>query len=413
MSNGTIIRREGKRGTSYLLKYDGPRDPATGRRHQLYKTVRGSLRDAQRELRRLLGQLDDGTHVDPHKLTVAEWLTSWLRDHASTAIGAKSRERYGDMINLHVIPRIGAGPLIKLTPPTIQRLYSDLLTSGRRPRLTAADGPAQPAGLAPATVLYVHRVLHLALSTAVRQRLLPRNPAEDVTPPRPAALRSSGVDGDGTEKMRALERDQLDTLLCAFRGSSLFPIVAVAAGTGMRRGEVLALRWSDVDLDRATIRVARSVEDTKAEGIRFKAPKTKQSRRTIGIDPGLVALLRAEWRRQAEEALKLGIRLAPDHLVFPKSPVALTTPRPPRYVTHDFVARAAKAGFAGLRFHDLRHTHATLLLIGGVPINAVAQRLGHSSPVVTLTVYGHVLRRAEDQAVAVAGSLLATALQDA
>ena len=178
----------------------------------------------------------------------------------------------------------------------------------------------------------------------------------------------------------------------------------------MRRGEVLALRRSDLNLDARTIRIERSVEETNSKGVRFKAPKNRSSKRTISIDAGLAAFLRAHLARQAEDALKLGTPPTPDWLIFPKSIAAPTTPIRPRNVSKRFSDLAERLGFPGLRFHDLRHTHATLLLTAGVPINAVSQRLGHSTPVITLKVYGHVLRRAEDQAVAVSGALLEGAL---
>lgn len=402
MSNGSIIKRDGKRGVAWLLKYDGPRDPATGKRRQLYKTVKGTRKDAEVELRRLLGSIDGGTHIDPHKITVAEWIETWLRDHAAGRVSEKTIERYGELLRLHVAPVIGGAQLLRLSAPTVQAMYTTL-----RAGVDAATGGKR--ALAEQTILHVHRVLSQALATAVRQRLVPRNPIDDVAAPRP---RAGAVDGE--KEIRALEREELDRLLRGFKGRTLFPIVAVAAATGMRRGEVLALRWSEVDLDGLTIKVERSLEDTKAKGVRVKAPKTRGSRRTIGIDPGLAALLKVEQKRQAELAISLGLRKEDREgaLVFPSSPLAPATPRRPRAVTKEFACQVAALGFKHVRLHDLRHTHATLLLLAGVPINAVAERLGHSSPVVTLTVYGHVLRRAEDKAVAVSGSLLAAALSE-
>lgn len=287
-------------------------------------------------------------------------------------------------------------------------MSTELLVSGRRAR-GAEENRTQPAGLAAATVLYCHRILSLALSTAVRQRLLPRNPCADATPPRVPRAESTSA---GKKKIRALDRDHLHKLLPGFKGSALFPIVAVAAATGACRGEILGMTWSAIDFEAKELRILQSLEDTAAHGLRLKEPKTESSRRTIGIDAGPAALLRSERRRQAEEALKFGLRLPADALMFPRRPYEPTLSREPRHVTKTFSDRAAKRGFSGLRFHDLRHTHATLLLQAGVPINAVAQRLGHASSVVTLEVYGHVLKQAEDRAVSVAGSLLASALAD-
>lgn len=390
--SGSIIKREGKRGLAWLLKYDAPRADGAPRR-QLYKWVKGARKDAERELRALLGQIDDGTHIDPNKVTVAEWIETWLRDHAAPRTAAKTHERYSELFRLHVAPRIGGTRLLKLTPPTIQALYAEL-RSGEGKRALSGQ-----------TILHVHRQLKQALKAAVRQRIIPRNPADDVDTPRRDAQ------ADKADAIRALEQKQLDALLLGFKDHSLFPIVVTAAGTGMRRGELLALRWSDIDFERLTIRVERSVEDTKAKGIRIKPPKTRSSRRTIGIDPGLAAMLKVELARHAEIAIQCGLTKEQriDALAFPSSPATPAVPRHPRGVTKSFARQTADLGFA-IRLHDLRHTHATLLLTAGVPLNAVSQRLGHASPSITLNVYGHVLRKAEDQAVAVAGSLLASAL---
>ena len=411
MSAGSIIRREGKTGVSWLLKYEGPRDAATGQRRQLYKTIRASKREAERELRRLLSEIDGGMHVDPHKTTLAQWIDIWIRDHATPTVAAKTVERYGELMRLHVAPAIGSTALLRITPPMIQTMLTKCMTMVAMP----LDGPIPPkrpvTALSGQTTLHVYRCLSNCLSAAVRQRVLSRNPCDDVTPPRPRA--TGGTEEDGDAHIRALERDDLDRLMKGFKGRALFPIVAVAASTGMRRGEILALRWSDIDLDGCTIKIERSVEDTAEHGIRIKAPKTKGSRRTIGIDPALAAMLRGIRAQYAELSLAIGVRLGNDWLAFPGSPDAPATPRAPRAVTKEFSRRAKALGFSELRLHDLRHTHATLLLMAGVPINAVAARLGHASAVVTLGVYGHVLRRAEDQAVSVSAGLLKGVLDGA
>lgn len=273
-------------------------------------------------------------------------------------------------------------------------------------------------------MLHIHRVISRCLSKATQMRMIPRNPAVDVDAPKPNANKTGDLEsGDKTEAIEneddidafendhnAIDRERLDTLLRGFQGRALFPIVATAAGTGMRRSEILALRWSDINFETKTVRITRSVEDTKEGGIRFKRPKNKKSNRSIGIDAGLVRLLRSHRARQGEDALKLGIRPSADALVFPRSPIEPTMPRRPRGVTKEFRKAADKLGFVGFRFHDLRHTHATLLLEAGVPINSVSHRLGHASAMITLTVYAHALPNSKAQAAVVAGSLLEGAL---
>lgn len=418
MSEGSIT----KRGESWMLKYEGGKD-ATGKRRQLYKTVRGTRKEADRELRRLLGQLDEGTHVDPQKMTLAQWIEIWVRDYAAPTVSAKTLERYSELLRLHVVPYIGQQAMQKLTSGDLQCLYTKLRTIGRlrsKTKRSAAElaQPAKVEGLAERTVLHVHRVLSQALSQAARQRVIVRNPADDAKAPRPEAGQAADGEEGAGEVIKALEREPLVALLRGLRDEWIFPIATTDAGTGMRRGEILALRRSDIGLDARTIRIERAVEETNKKGrdgktIRFKAPKNKSSKRTISIDPGLAAFLRGHMARQAEEALKLGTHPARDWLLFPKSIAEPTTPIRPRNVSKRFSILAARLGFPGLRFHDLRHTHATLLLTAGVPINAVSQRLGHSTPVITLTVYGHVLPRADAQAATVSGTLLEGAITNA
>lgn len=423
---GSIIKREGKKGVSWLLKYDLPRDPITNERRIETKTVRGTRKDAERELRKVLSSLDGGTFVAREKLKLSQWIETWLTDHAAHRVSQRTLEGYRVKLEANVIPTLGAIEIQKLTAPDIQRLYSELRESGRRVRGKEGAASSQPPGLSAQTVLHVHRILFQCLKAATRQRVIARNPAEDVTPPSPKRARAKGGAADAGGQIRALDRSELPALFAACAGTPSHTIAALAVGTGMRRGEMLALRWSDVDLDKKTIRINRAMDVTRKFGVQIKdAPKNDSSRRTIGIDDGLCSLLRAHRKEQKELALKLGKSYPADCLIFPAlikrargrqplrpdySEVDFNRPHDPGSVTKDFRALAAAAGFPDLRLHDLRHTHATHLLLEGVPVHAVAQRLGHSTPVVTMTIYAHVLRRAEDQAAQVSGDLLKAAL---
>jgi len=208
-----------------------------------------------------------------------------------------------------------------------------------------------------------------------------------------------------------------------FKDTPYLLIVALAAGTGARINELLALRWVDGDLEGKTLRIERAVKPIKT-GLEIGPPKTKRSRRRIGIDDALVALLDSERDRQETEQLGLHgplpqnvssmRKLLPDDaLIFPLSPFQPAEPRRHGTISKAFATRAAKLGFPGFRFHDLRHTHASLLLQAGVPIHAVSARLGHASPTITLGVYAHVLADAEAMAAQAASALLANALKDA
>lgn len=400
-----------QRGDSFLLKWELPRSPeAPNKRRYGYKSVKvKTKKEARAILREILTSVDTGTYVAPQKMTVGAWADEWLKSYAAPAVSQKTLERYRELLTLHVSRHIGGIEIQKLTAPLIQGLYAKLRAVGKGPRHNVPGEDA--SGLSERTILHVHRVFSQCLKQARIAGVIVRNPAEDVKAPKPSKKNSSAGQGTRRTVIQALTGERLDELLKGFRAKSLFPIVATLAGTGMRRGEVLALRWSDVDLDKGYIRIERAIEDTKEHGVQINGwPKNDASRRTIGIDQGLAALLRQHWKAQAEAALKLGVRLSADTLVFPSSPVEPMQPRHPRAVTKEFTAHAKALGFNGFRLHDLRHTHATLLLTRGTTLNVVARRLGHSSPVITLSVYGHVLPEAEDQAVKVSGALLAGVL---
>jgi integrase len=356
------------------------------------KTVRGNITDAKRELRRLLKSGDDGGHVAPDKITLAQWIDSWI-ELRRRKVNARTSERYAELMRLHVTPKLGARALQAITPVMIDTLYEGL-----------AD-----KGLSPRTVHHIHTVLGACLRTAEQKNLLARNPVARAEAP------AAGDEDAG----QALDQDQLTALMNGFRNSSLFAIVATAAYTGARRGEILALRWADLDTDARTLRIERAIEETKEHGLRFKDPKTERGRRTITIDDGLVAMLRAEREKYLRiiagvpdgASVDLSfVKLPADALMFPPPPTPgandldLATPRNPRNVTKEFCRKATALGYASLRFHDLRVTHETMLLDAGVPVHVVAARAGHD-PAVMLRVYAKRTRKADTSAAAIIGSL--------
>jgi integrase len=338
---GNITRR-GK--DSWRLKFDIGRDPANGKRRTAYKTVRAKTKsEAQAELRRELSRYDAGAWVEPNRLTVATYLETWLTDHAATEVSAKTAERYGELLRHHVIPHVGAVALAKLAPVHIQSLRTTLLTEGRRPRARAAAdaGPAPaPSGLAPQTVKHVYRVLRRALRQAVKLRLIAVNPTDAVDPPKVERA-----------EVRALTDDEAGRVLTAAKGTQLYLPVLIALTTGLRRGELLALRWDDIDLDGGLFSVRQSLEETAA-GLRFKPPKTKRSRRTITLPAVAVAALREHDKAQKEQRLRAGVRGEHDALVFSTRDPETLAPRPirPRNVTKEFTRICRRAEVRWSRF---------------------------------------------------------------
>jgi integrase len=348
----------------------------------------GTLADARKELRKKLSAGDDGTHVDPSKKTVEQWIAEWIAagcpGRRKKRVGQRSIERYSQILNTHVKPALGNVLLQKLTASMIDGFYGDL----------------SKTDLAPKTQHLVHVVFNACLATAHRKGGIAANPmtrVEQVPNPNPQLedIEAEEVDTIG----EGLSETELAALVEGFKPSVLYPVIAMAAATGLRRNELLGLKWTDIDWTKQTLRVERALERTKKFGIRFKRPKTARGRRTIDLDDATLAMLRAErakhqrWVAGLSEGadVDLGlIRLPPGALVFPSTPLGEdfdpTKWRNPHHFTKEFARKADLLGFGRTRFHDLRGCHATALMDAGIPIHTIAQRLG-DDPAILLRHY--------------------------
>lgn len=364
-----------KRGNKWTVVLSLGRDPATGKYRQKWIGGFATKREAQAKLTELLHQMQTGTYVEPTKETVGAYLSRWL-ETARQGLGAKTAERYQELIERHVAPRIGSVLLQKLQPLHLQMLYSDLLESGR------ADGKG---GLSAQTVLHVHHLLHRALGQAVKWQLLLRNPADAVEPPK--VLRA---------EQPALDVEQAARLIYALRGTRLYALTLLAAATGLRRGELLGLRWQDVDFKAGTLAVRQTLEQTRQGGLRLKpGAKTAGSVRTETIPGFALEALRKHRAQQAEEKLLLGPAYKDHGLVFAQPD---GSPLRPDAISNEFRKRARQVGLEGIHLHSLRHSQASILIALGEPVVVVQHRLGHSSPRVTTQVYSHLLPGGDEEA---------------
>jgi integrase len=387
MARGNITRRG--RG-SWRLEFDLGADPVTGERRTEFLTVRGTKKEAEAELNRRLSQVEEGTAVLRNAATVADYARHWLVDIAPSMAAPKTLERYADIVERHIVAQIGATALQKLDGPRIDAFYAHLRTAGR------LDGKG---GLAPQTVQHIHRLLSQILASAVKARKLRSSPIEAVqTTPR---VRRGEI--------QVLTDAQLAALLAHMADRPLRVPVMLAVATGMRRGEILGLRWRDVDLDRAELSVAQVVEQT-AKGVTFKEPKTERSRRAIALPSRIVEELRSHKKASAELRLKLGQGRDALDLVFPSTLEGGA--RNPDLFSKEFAREAARAGAPQVTFHGLRHTHITHLLRSGVPVHVVSARAGHANAAVTLNIYAHVMPGQQEDAAAIVDSALRAALQD-
>jgi len=351
---------------SWQICLDIGRDPATGKRLRHFENVRGRKAEAQKRLHELLNCLEQGAYVKPSRLTVAQFLEGWLRDYVRTNTAPRTCERYEEIVKGHLIPALGSLPLLALQLHHIQKYYAQALELGRR------DGKG---GLSALTVHKHHRILFESLRYGVRQGILVRNPAEAVTPPH------------GQSKEPAmLGANHLQLILDAAKETPYYALFFTKAYTGLRRGELLGLRWGDVDLDRAPLSVVQTLQQLRGGEYIFREPKSKRGRRLIALSPSLTILL-WEYRIKQEHARQLmGKPLQPTDLMFSHPD---GRPFRPNSVTRAFHIIAEAAGLKGVRLHDLRHAHATILLQQGVHPKIVQERLGHSSVATTLDIYSH------------------------
>jgi len=352
---------------SWSIVIDVGRDPRTGKRRQQWHTVRGTKKEAETKLRELLHSLEKGAYVRPQRITLGEWLEEWCQSYVQMHVSLRTVESYQAYVRRHIIPALGAIPLCQLEPQQIQNYYAHALAQGR------VDGKG---GLSARTVLYMHRILSEALSHAVKMGLVARNVAKAVDPPRPRRV-----------KMTTMAEEDIPKFVETSQETPYSVVFLTALGTGMRLGELLGLQWCDVDLDLGYISVVQALY--KRCGVCMMVePKSSYSRRRIALPPSLTLLLREYGVKQEGQKILLGKSLTSDDLVFAHPD---GTPLDPATVGHTFSDVLKKAGIPHIRFHDLRHTHATLMLKSAVHPKVISERLGHASVAFTLDTYSHVV----------------------
>lgn len=377
---GTIYQRKDGRWCSQITVRI---DPATGKpkRKTLYGRTRREVAD---ELARIRHELATGTYIEPATCTLGEWLDRWMTEYKKGELKRSTYENYETIIEAHIKPDLGNIPLAKLQPQMLQSFYNKKLESGRR------DG--KEGGLSTRMVRYFHAIIRQALEQAVREGLLPRNVADATSPP---ALRK--------QQMQPLTEDELLKFFEVAKDDRLFPAFVLAATTGLRRGELCGLKWDSIDLDEGVLVVRRQLLTLKGGPSFEDSAKSKRGRRRITLTDDAVRELKALRKRQAKEQLLLGEAYEKNNLVFCH---ADGTSLSPPQVTRRFQQLLERAGLPKVRLHDLRHTHASLLLAQGVHPKVVQERLGHSSITMTLDLYSHLTPGLDEAAAATLNGLL-------
>ena len=362
---GSIRKRKDGRWEG---RYTAGHDPETGR--AIYKNVLGRTQaEVKEKLKAAIKETQSLDLTKVGKYTVGEWMEVWFEDYAKIKVRPSSHQTYRGYIDNHINPNIGDIPLEKLTSLDLQKLYKKLLTKGRVDRVEAKG---QPKGLSAKTVRNIHQILSSALKLAQEQRIILSNPAEGCALPKVEH-----------REMKTLPVEQLQSFLREARESGVFELYYLELATGLRRGELLGLKWEDIDLERGDLRVKRQV--ARINGAVTESPlKTKNAYRTLPLARDTIDVLNQQKRK---------VGSCP--WVFP-SPTG--SPMSPDSVLHMLHRDLERAGLPRVRFHDLRHTFATLALQNGVDVKAVSGMLGHYSAGFTLDTYAHVTTSAQRQA---------------
>jgi len=386
MARGSTPKKvEGPRGVVWKMTVDVGVDPATGRRRQK-KLTAPTRRELEVQAAKILADVSRGTYLEPEKKTLAEYLTEWLAMHGKSNLDPSTLRRYEGAIHQHIIPLIGSIPLAKLQPLHIQEMLAKDLAGGRRDNKKSRD-----RALSASTVLYHYHVLHKALNQAMKWRLITYNPADLVEPPRKTK----------TEKA-VLNETEVAALLDGIRETYLYMPVFLIIYTGAREGEILALRWSDVDWDQNILHLRRSLYQRTPGQPLFKEPKNKKAR-AVDVSPVVMAELKKHRTEQRKQRLAFGPGYADLDLI-----CCLQDGNPinPPTLSSVFRTKARRLGLP-VTLHGLRHTHASLLLKAGVPAKVVSERLGHSQISITMDLYSHVMPGMQKDAVKKLDDLLA------
>jgi integrase len=380
--------RQAANGTwSYTVDVTQPGE----QRRQLRKRGFATRRAAQAALTKVLRDIDTGNHVDPSRTTFRQYIDHEWLPNARMRLRPSTLHSYERNLRIHVLPTLGDTQLQRISGSQLTALYAQLLEEGLADRSKSKDGKT---GLSVRTVRYVHTIIGSIFKSAVKSRLLNHNPADQAEPPRASAAAT------GEPTVTTWSAAQVADFLEATRDTREHALWHVLATTGVRRGEALGLSWTNVDLDAGRMTIVRTlidIVDTDDDRPVWSDPKTSAGRRSVALDPGTIAVLRAQKAVRNRDKLVVGStgRADVDDLVFTRPD---GRPYHPERCTRMFKAAVAATDLPMIRLHDLRHTWATLALQAGIPAKIVQDRLGHSTVAITLNVYSHVTAELQSDA---------------
>ena len=362
-----------KRGKSYSLVVDIGNDPITKKRKQKWYSGYKTKKDAEKALAEIINKLEKGVYYESQNMILTYYLNKWLNDFIKNNFAINTYYSYLNVINRYITPNIGDIELLKLKPLHIQSLYNHMLND---------------LNLSSSTINICHSILHSALKQAIKWELLNSNPVDGVKPPKKERV-----------KFNILNAVEVNSLLKTIKNTSFYLPVLLAVTTGMRRSEILALKWNNVNLDKGLIFIENQIRFTSKNTFELIPCKTHNSERTILMLPYTIPLLKDHKKNQLEKKLALGNNYHDFNFICAKD---TGYPYNPKYISSKFYdlirRRNSKYNIPIIRFHDLRHTHATLLIEQGINPKIIAERLGHKSIRTTLDTYSHVLPNMQQEA---------------
>lgn len=333
-------------------------------------------RQAQEWLRKTLDEVDQGFTLDSASTTLAEFMAKWLVSTQSS-LRPNTHKQYTQIVSQHIEPVLGKLKVRSLKPDHIQQLYDNMVAAGKGLR----------------SVQLTHAVLHRCLVHAARLGIIPRNPAAATTPPKPKR-----------KEMMFFDEDQVQTMLLTARGDGqIYALLHLAISTGMRQGELLGLKWSDLDWQTSQLNIRRQLSKSAGAGYELTTPKTKAGIRNIDLGENTILVLREHQQEQYQQISQAADQWHDHDLIFPSS---IGTHSDRDNLRRQFKIILEDAGLPEIRFHDLRHTAAALMLSHGVPVIVVSRRLGHARPSITLDIYGHLIPQQQREATALMDRLL-------
>ncbi|OPY56039.1 MAG: Transposase [Pelotomaculum sp. PtaU1.Bin035] len=356
----------------WRLVVSGGRD-ANGARIKHRRVFHGGKREAEKALAAFIVEIERGEYIKPQNMYVRDYLKQWLKDYTLPNTAAQTYERYEQLLRKYAYNTVGKYPLNQVKAPHFQRLYNDLQSN--------------KYGLSGTTILQLHRILAKAFKTACEWQLLSKNPMEYVKAPHKSDKEINVITEEQAGIM--LEKAQEEGPLW------FYALVALATVGGLRRGELLSLRWQDVDFNKNTISVTQNLQRIKGKGVSFKAPKTKKSRRTIALPGDMMELLKQQKVEQNRQRLIAGTLWQDNDLV-----LAGTFGKPlcPDYISHLFKVFIERNNLPPVTLHGLRHSAASILIAKGVHAKGISSRLGHSGIQITMNTYGKFFESADREA---------------